>query len=319
MRHRHRVLSLLLLAAAFSGCREGASPAPGGKLRVAVSIIPQVWLVEQIGGEHVEVTALVQPGESHETYQPSDAQINQIMSCAALFRVGIPFESGRALSAVLSQGTLRVVDTREGIALREMGPLERGEPEPGHEAHGRQGSERAHDHAHGGTAHDHVHEGNDPHIWLAPGPLKAQARTIARTLVELDPAHRADYERNLAATEAQLDAADREIRSLLRPYQGRMFFVYHPAWGYFADQYGLKQVAIEAEGKEPSDQEATALQKLARQQGVKVVFVQPQIANRSAEAIARAVGARAETLDPLAPDLPENLVRVARAIADSYR
>jgi zinc transport system substrate-binding protein len=149
--------------------------------------------------------------------------------------------------------------------------------------------------------------------------LKIQARTIARTFGELDPARREVYDRNFAATEEKLDAADREIRRVLEPFRGKMFFVFHPAWGYFADDYGLKQVAIEAEGKEPSDEEATVLQKLARQQGVKVVFVQPQIASRGAQAIAQAIGARVEPLDPLAPDLPDNLVRAARAIADSYR
>jgi zinc transport system substrate-binding protein len=101
--------------------------------------------------------------------------------------------------------------------------------------------------------------------------------------------------------------------------RGKTFFVFHPAWGYFADEYGLKQVAIEQEGKEPSDEEATALQRSARQQGVKVVFVQPQIASRGAEAVARAIGARVEVLDPLAPDVLDNLVRAARAIAASYK
>ena len=302
MRNRKWAALILMLAVTACGCRGSSPDSPGARLRVAVSIIPQVWLVQQIGGEHVDVVAMVNPGESHETYQPSDAQISQVMSGAALFCIGIPFENGRALAAIRSQGKLRVVDTREGLALREMGPLERGGET-----------------SHAGHAHGHAHEGKDPHVWLSPRLLKTQARTIAKTLGELDPAHRAAYDRNLAATQQKLDAADREIRRVLEPYRGRMFFVFHPAWGYFADDYGLKQVAIEAEGKEPSDEEATSLQKMARQQGIKVVFVQPQIASRGAEAIAQAIGARLDTLDPLAPDVLDNLVRAAKAIADSYR
>jgi zinc transport system substrate-binding protein len=278
---------------------------------VAVSIAPQVWLVEQIGGEHVEVTAMVKPGESHETYQPTDAQIAQVMTGAALFRIGIPFENGRAFRGMISKRGLRVVDTREGIELREMSPLERG-GDSSHAGHGH--GDDGHD-----DAHHHDHEGKDPHVWLSPCLLKAQARTIATTLAELDPAHRADYERNLAALEQKLDAADSEIRRTLQPHRGKMFLVFHPAWGYFADDYGLKQVAIEAEGKEPSDKEATALQKIARREGIRVVFVQPQIASRGAEAIAQAIGARLETLDPLAPDVLDNLVRAGRVIANSYR
>jgi len=300
---------------------------------VAVSIVPQQWLVEQIGGDRVEVTVMVRPGESHETYQPTDAQISQLMGAAALFCVGIPFENSRAMAAVRSQATLRVVDTREGIPLREMTPLERcGDnvahpPSAGRSSPAQPGAavpqvgSGAGSQQEGGEAgsHGHAHDGKDPHIWLSPRLLKIQARTIARTLGELDPAGREVYDRNLAATEEQLDAADREIGRVLEPCRGKMFFVFHPAWGYLADDYGLKQVAIEAEGKEPSDEEATALQRLARQQGVKVVFVQPQIASRGAEAIAQAIGARVEPLDPLAPDLLDNLVRAARAIADSYR
>ena len=96
-------------------------------------------------------------------------------------------------------------------------------------------------------------------------------------------------------------------------------FVFHPAWGYFADEYGLRQVAVELEGKEPTDRELTELQQLARREGVRVIFVQPQISGQSAEAIARAVGARVEVFDPLAEDLPSELLRAAEVLTGSYR
>lgn len=312
MRDVKWISTILVLAATWSGCQGQRATPARAKPRVAVSIIPQQWLVEQIGGGQFEVLAVVGPGESHETFQPNDAQVSRLMSVDALFCVGVPFERSRAFSSLLAQGRFRMVDTGEGIPLREMTALERCD-EASHGNHEREGREDEAD------SHGHAHEGKDPHIWLSPRLLKIQARAVARTLGELDPARKEVYDRNLAATEERLEAADREIRRVLEPCRGKMFFVFHPAWGYFADDYGLKQVAIEAEGKEPSDQEATALQKLARQQGVKVVFVQPQIAGRGAEAIAQAVGARVGLLDPLAPDLPDNLVRVARAIADSYR
>jgi len=315
---------ILVLAATVLGCQAQRADAPGGKLRVAVSIPPQAWLVGQIGGPRVEVFTMVGPGDSPETYQPTDAQVAQIRACAAWFCIGIPFESSRPLRAMVSQGNLRVVDTREGIPLREMSALERGGEEL-HEdhAHGDEKHDAGHrDHErHDHERHDHAHHhgGKDPHLWLAPALLKIQARTIAKTLAELDPPREAEYQANLASLERKLDAADEEIRRTLEPWKGRMFLVFHPAWGYFADAYGLKQAAMEIEGKEPSDKEATALQQLARREGIKVVFVQPQIASRGAEAIARAIGARLETLDPLAPDVIDNLLRAARAIAASYR
>jgi zinc transport system substrate-binding protein len=298
---------LVLLAAICCGCRGDSGGSSGGPLRVAVSIIPQEWLVREIGGPQVDVVAMVKPGESHETYQPTDAQISRVMSGAAYFCIGMPFENGRAFAAIRAQGKLRMVDLREGIAFREIEPAGAGEEASKGRSEG------------SGSQDGHEHGGKDPHVWLSPRLLKIQARTVARTLGELDPAHRETYDRNLTALEARLDAADGEIHRLLDPLRGKAFFVFHPAWGYFADEYGLKQVAIEQEGKEPSDEEATAVQRSARQHGVKVVFVQPQIASRGAEAVARAVGARVETLDPLAPDVPENLVRTARAIAAAYR
>lgn len=310
MADRKSTSIILVLAATLCGCQDQRPDSLDGKLRVVVSIAPQVWLVEQIGGEHVQVTAIVKPGESHETYQPTDAQIAQVMASAVLFRIGIPFENGRAFQGMIAQGKLRVVDTREGLDLREMSPLERG-GDASHAGHAHGDEDRGHA--------DHVHEGKDPHVWLSARLLKTQARTVAATLGDLDPAHRSDYERNLTVLQQKLDAADSEIRRTLEPHRGKMFLVFHPAWGYFADDYGLKQAAIEAEGKEPSDEEATALQKTARREGIKVVFVQPQIASRGAEAIARAIGARLETLDPLAPDVLDNLVRAGRAIAASFR
>lgn len=295
---------LFLSAATLCGCRGDSGHLPPGPLRVAVSILPEAWLVREIGGQYVDVVAMVKPGESHETYQPTDAQISRVMSGVAYFCIGMPFENGRAFAAIRSQGKLRMVDLREGIALRDIEAAGSGEEASKDEANHK---------------HYHQHGGKDPHVWLSPRLLKIEARTVAKTLGELDPAHREAYDRNLAALDARLDAADREIRRTLDPLRGKTFFVFHPAWGYFADEYGLKQVAIEQEGKEPSDEEATALQRSARQQGVKVVFVQPQIASRGAEAVARAIGARVEVLDPLAPDVLDNLVRAARAIAASYK
>jgi len=302
---------ILGLAATLEGCRGESGHLPGGPLRIAVSIVPQAWLVREIGGPYVDVVAMVKPGESHETYQPTDVQISRIMSGAAYFCIGMPFENGRAMAAIRSEGKLRTVDMREGIELREIGPP----ADPVSASAGSHARDEASEDAH----HGHDHGGKDPHVWLSPRLLKIQGRTVARTLGELDPAHRETYDRNLAALDAKLDAVDGEIRKILDLLRGRTFFVFHPAWGYFADEYGLKQVAIEQEGKEPSDEETTALQRLARQQGVKVVFVQPQIASRGAEAVAHAIGARVEKLDPLAADVPDNLVRAARAIAASYK
>jgi len=230
-----------------------------------------------------------------------------------------------------------MVDLREGIELRKMessvphgeahsdqdrsGPGDRhAAHEPADEHHHHAAGSAAHDHGHDhGHDHSHDHTGVDPHIWLSPRLLKQQAQTVASVLQELDPENAEPYRRNLDALVAELNRADARIRELLGAYQGRSFLVFHPAWGYLADEYGLRQVAIEIQGKEPSDREMTELQQFARDEQIRVVFVQPQIEGASARAVAEAIGGRVEVLDPLAEDVSAELVRAAEAIAQVYR
>ncbi len=276
------------------GCRDGRDAARGDpRPTVAVSIPPQAWLVGRIAGGHVRVITLLSPGDDPHTYQPSDAQVTGVMRARVYLRIGVPFEAGKWAKAIESSGRVKVVDVQQGITLRTI---------------------EAHEH----DDHGHLASGQpapDPHVWLSPKLLKVQARNVGRALAEADPDHAADYRTNLAELEAELDRLDGELAGILRPVRGRAFIVFHPAWGYFADTYGLHQVAIEVEGKEPADRELTELKEQAERIGARVVFVQLQISGRSADAVARAIGGRTERLDPLAEDVPANLRSAARAIA----
>ncbi len=300
----------LLVGAAMlgaTGCTRSTDRQSGPeKLTVAVSVAPQAWLVKQIGGDRIDVLTLVAPADNPHTYQPSDAQVSRVMQAAAYFRIGVPFESGPWFEAIESSRKVPIVDVRKDITLRQM------------ESHSHHEEEDHHGHDHG-HAHEHQHAGPDPHIWLSPPLLKTQAGTIADALSEIDPANRSGYDRNRAAVQQRLDDLDARIVELLEPLSNRAFFVFHPAWGYFADAYGLKQVAIEIEGKQPSDAELTEVQQEARRLGIQVIFVQPQITGQAAHAVAEAVGARVETLDPLAEDVAGNLLGAAEAIARSHQ
>jgi zinc transport system substrate-binding protein len=290
------ILALPLLA----GCGGGEGPPPAG-LTVAVSIPPQVWLVERIGGARVSVLSILSSADSPHTYQPTDAQISRILQTRLYLRMGVAFEQGPWFAAIRSAGRPVIVDQREGVSLQAMAEHhhEPGEPEGAHGGEGEQGL--------------------DPHIWLSPRRLKIQAATVARALSEADPGHAAEYCANLEVVLHDLDELDARLAEQLAPARGRTFLVFHPAWGYFAADYGLVQEAIEIEGKEPSDSELTAIQRLARERGIRVIFVQPQIAGLSPQAVARVIGARLETLDPMDRDLPGNLVRAATAIAAASR
>lgn len=290
---------------------------------MAVTVMPHAWLVQQVGGEHVDVLAMVRPGENAELYQPTDEEISRASRATLYFRTGMPLESSRGFQALLRLGSVRVADLRQGIAVRRLE----------HGAHAHHHSEKdeeseAPQRAPGepGAGGDPQTvpppselSGSDPHIWLSLRLLKIQARTVARELAAVDPVHQADYERNRAALETRLDQADAAIGALLAPHRGKAFLVFHPAWGYFAEDYGLRQLAIESEGKEPSDHELTELQQLARRENIGVVFVHPQGGRRAAEAVARALGARIEVIDDLPADLLQSLPETARRLAESFR
>lgn len=302
------LLTCLSLTACGGESTPPAQAASPDVIKVAVSVLPHAWLVEQIGGSRVDVMALIEPGQSPHTYSPTDAQVSRVMASAVYFRTGLEFESAPWFDSLKST-SLKIIDLRQGISLLPMTE---------HDDHDKQAADVQDD-------HDHHHSGLDPHIWLSPRLLKIQATTIAGTLASIDPPHAGEYLGNLKSLTARLDALDKDLTAELERIKtsgatsgatsgGGAFFVFHPAWGYFAHDYDLTQVPIEVQGKEPTDAELTALQTLARERNVKVIFVQPEVSGRGAKAVADAVGAQLQTLDPQARDIEANLRHVAQAL-----
>jgi len=255
--------------------------------------------VERVGGERVDVEVLVGPGQSPHAYDLTPKQLEGLSRAKVYFRVGVDFEEALVPRIQRLFKNLNVVDLRAGVPLRTL-TAEELTAEEVHEAHGHEpGAESGRP---------------DPHIWLNPLLVKTQARTICDALVKLDPQHSADYRKNLAGFEADLDRVHAEIAKALAPLKGREMFVFHPAFGYFADAYGLKQVPVEIEGKEPTAKELTDLIARAKADHVKVIFVQPQFSRKSAEAIAQAIGGAVVPIDDLARDYLKNLEDIAAKI-----
>ena len=145
--------------------------------------------------------------------------------------------------------------------------------------------------------------------------VKIQARTILAALQEVDPTHGSAYEANFNAFVAQIDQLDADLKKTFAGKTGLQFMVFHPAWGYFAHAYGLKQVPIEIEGKEPKPAQLKELIQHARKKRIKVVFVQPQFSTKSAKLVAREIGGQVAFADPLAEDWMANL----RQVADKFQ
>lgn len=323
MNCQRAVIALLVLAA--GGCRESKTvPTASDTVPVFVTIAPQAYFVQRIGGSHVTVDVLVGPGQAPHTYEPTPKQLARLAEARIYFRIGIAFEEPLVARIRATFKGVDIVDTREGVPLRTMTDVEAGAEEAEHEAdtgHDAGAEHRNHaGHDAGAEHHDHAAHAageTDPHIWLDPNLVKIQARTIAAALCRVDPANADDYQRNLAAFEADLDAVDRDLRTALAPLRGRRFYVYHPAYGYFADAYGLIQVPVEASGKQPGARQLAALIDHARREHVRLIFVEPQFPTESAKAVADAIGGAVVPLDPLARDYLDNLRDMAAKIRDA--
>ena len=282
-----------------------ASGNAGEKIEVFVSIPPQAYFVQRIGGDLVDVSVLVPPGKSPATYAPSSAQMVKLSRASVLFTVGVPFEIALIPKIRAMAPTLGIVDTRRGIALRTFEDRD----EVRH--HDDDSHEIIQDHDHD---HDHDTGSIDPHIWMSPMLVKKQAKTMCDSLCELVPTHEAVFRSNLKSFERDLDVLDEKIAGVLLPLRGETLFVFHPVFGYFADDYGLKQLAVERGGKAPKGKDLVSFIQLAREKQVRVIFVQPQFDQRVAAKIASAIQGAVVPLDPLARDYIENLSSMAQAI-----
>ncbi len=313
------LLGLLLVAGCSPSSDAPAGSSTGGKLRVAVSIPPQGYFARRIGGEHVDVSVILGAGQSHSTYEPTPKQLASLSEDRVLFCIGVLFEQSIVKKLADMYPNLEMVDTRQDVPLRRMDASESAyhvERAPG------EGDEHAdHDHDHD---HDHAHahedlfacEGEfDPHIWLSPRLAKIQARTMCETMKRLDPDHADAFERSYAAFSADMDALDAELAAKLKPFAGQTIFVFHPAFGYFTEAYGLKQKAVEIAGREPSAQQLARLIDQAKAAKVKLIFVQAQFGATSTKALAESIGGSVESIDPLSGDYIENLRDMAAKIA----
>lgn len=281
------------------------SPATGFAkpvLIVGVSILPQKYFVERIAGDKASVIVLVGPGHNPATYEPKPLQLAQLGQAALYFQIGVPFETRWIETFRQINPDLKLVPLPSSIPLRPMS--------------------REVDAVADKTAYDHGHSHSslqDPHVWLNPRLVKHIAESIKTEFVTIDSKNREHYESRYQSFIGELDQLDHAIRQQLAGIKNRKFMVYHPSWGYFADEYKLQQIAIEVEGKQPGAKSLSRLIKQAQQNQVKVIFVQQQFSDRDAKTVADQVGAKLLVADPLAENYPENLLRVSRQFAEALQ
>jgi zinc transport system substrate-binding protein len=293
---------MLSVSVILSGCGPKASDhSSDGRLPVFAGIPQVAYLVEQIGGSHVKVDALLQPGQDPHTFEPQPRQVLALGRAVVFFKIDMPFENLLIRKVQEGNAKISVVDVTRGIAKRSVDAT------------------CSESHSDGGHDHPEIAGEPDPHVWLSPPLLKALASNIATTLCKLDVRHKAEYQKNLAALDERMDAVNARIASKLAPFRGRSFYVFHPGFGYFADAYGLKQQAVETGGRTPTPQQFRALIEKARADGATAMFIQPQYDPKSAQAVADALDARVCVIDGLRQDPVADIEDIAEKLESALK
>ncbi|MCO4844410.1 MAG: zinc ABC transporter substrate-binding protein [Sulfurovum sp.] len=270
-------------------------------MNAIVSILPEQTFLKAIGGEKVNVSLMVQPGNSPHTYEPKPSQMIDIAKAHLYFAIDVEFEHVWLPKFQNLNPKMHIIDLAENITKMQM-----------------QEKHEEDDHEEEKDAHqsEHEHEGEDPHIWTAPVNVKIIAHNIYNALKKEDPKNTDYYKRNLDIFLASIDETDRQIIHFLSSLEDtRKFMVFHPSWGYFAKAYNLEQIAVEVEGKEPKPKELIHLLQEAKEEKVKAIFTQPEFSDTVAKIIAKELQIPVVKVSPLAPNWSENLINIAKAIA----
>ncbi len=286
------LILLLLILIALSGCI--SQNENHAQVRAATTIIPLGEFVKAVGGERVDVSVLVPPGAEPHTFEPSPSQIRQVADADIYFKNGLGLESW--MDNILKVNPkMVVVDTARGISLitdtNETSTV--------------------------GAASAMSIGAVDMHIWLSPRRAVVQVQNICDGLIEVDPAGRDYYTNNSEGYIAKLRELDSYLNSTFAGTKKKKFIVLHPAWIYFASDYGLEQVAIEVEEKEPGPRYLAEIVNHARENNITTVFVEPQYNPKMAEVIAKEINGKVVSIDDLAPNYIDNMNMVGEKIAES--
>ncbi len=256
---------------------------------VVVTIAPQAAFVREVAGDRVNIVTVLPPGANHETYSLPPQDMAQMSNASLYLALGLPPERSIILPKLAEMNrNMKIIDVQNEVA-RSYAPR------------------------------FFAPDDQDPHIWLSPKRAILMVQLTARELSLLDPENRELYAANSQRYVGQIEAAEREARELLSPMANRTFIVYHPAFGYFAEDYNLTMVALEEEGKEADPRRMREVIDMAREKGIKIIFYQEDIDGRQSRTFAEELGGRAEKISPMATNYVDNIRRMARSFAEGLK
>ncbi|MFI2423184.1 metal ABC transporter substrate-binding protein [Streptomyces sp. NPDC018955] len=299
---RHHISAAALAAVTALGLgtltacsSDSAAAGNTDKFDVVASFYPMAFLAERIGGEHVSVTSLTEPGQEPHDLEISARQTAQLEeSDAALYLKGLQ----PSVDEAIGQSPVETkIDAATLTSLEEHGT----------EAGGHEDEHAEDEHAedeHAEDEHGHSHEtegGKDPHVWLDPVKYAEVAEGVGKAFAKADPDHAADYEKNTAALVGELNELDEKFKTGLADRKNSVFITTHAAFGYLAERYGLTEEAISGldPESEPSGARVKELQKMAKADGVTTVFYETLVSDKTAKTLAGDTGLKTDVLDPL--------------------
>jgi zinc transport system substrate-binding protein len=292
-----KIIILLIVVLGINACNNQQQSQEQNKKTITVSILPQRYFVEKIVGDHFKINVMIPPGASPVTYEPTPIQMKELSVSSLYIRIGhIEFEKAWMSKLQNINPDMQIIDQSFSANLIE--PEDEEEDE--------------HDHV------GHHHHGVDPHIWTSPREVKKQADFLYQYFVSNYPNLKLELTNNYITFINEIDSLDAFLNQYLQAFQGRKFLVFHPALSYFARDYGLEQISIEIDGKEPTPSNIQEVVELAKKDDIKVVFVQKQFSTHNAEVIAKEINGRVVQIDPLSEDWIESIKFIANEIVKSY-
>ncbi len=289
---------MIAMGIGFAETKEAATPHAARK-KIVVSIMPQIAFVKAIAGERAQIMALLPPGASEAYYDPTPEQLQFLSNADVYMMVGhLPFERTNLNRFRNINPGMLIVNMSQNLPLRRI-------------------EDDMFSKKKKGAFHTHHPEELDPHIWLSPRLVMKQAERIAQTLSGLDPAFHSLYEKNKTDFVQKLERLDSFIQKQIgTPSTSQnKIVVYHPFLGYFCDDYGLKQISIEVEGKEPTSRYMNHLIKFAKENKIRGILAQRQFGKSISLTLSKEFNGMVIEFDPLGPDYISNMEQLGESVA----
>jgi zinc transport system substrate-binding protein len=286
---RNTFLLVLISVLFFSSCNTG--PVTPSEKTVSVTILPEKYFVNAIAGDKVKVNVMIPPGASHSSYEPTARQMNSLVQSQAYFKIGhLDFELSWMPRFEGVNSSMKVYDLSKGIDLIK-GSCEHSEMNSDSHAEGEE-------------------TGIDPHIWMSPDNVKIIALNILNSLILSFPDDSSGFRSNYNSLMLEIEKIDSLYTNNAVKLKGRSFIIYHPALAYLARDYGMEQIVLEFDGKEPPPAHIKAIIDLAREKKIHSIFVQKQFSIDNSRSLAREIDAQIIRIDPLDEDWKGQMIMI---------